>query len=452
MKRIVVFGTGKYWNHYKTAKREDVFIVALLDNDPQKIGTIIDGIKVYSPSQLGSIDFDEILLLSGYYHEMRKQLKSLGVPSEKVCDVDQVGRFFDLVDVCKYGTEIRNEGKKILCFSIALNSTGANNALFTCIKALKQNGFRVQVIARDGGEILDKLLKLAVPVTITNAFCDENKAYSELVNWADEIIVNTIWMYQVVYELEKCDWKVIWWLHENGALEYLDNNYVRNLLSDRNVTTWYVSNTVRKIVSEYIGLDVRGDLLSFGIEHQSAVRSAFSNEKISVGCIGHIGRGKGQDLFVRAIQRLSDDIKRNAMFYIVGAGIMDEESEQIVSENPNIIKTGEIPYEKMHEVYNELDAIACCSREEGMSSVVVEASMYKRTSIVTNIAGITDYLIDGENAIIFESENIEDLSEKIKWIIKNRENAKQIGEASYSMYEDYFSYNSFEKRLLSLLG
>jgi len=449
---ILVFGTGKYWEKYKTHIRDNVNIIGLLDNDIKKIGNCIDGIKVYNPVDVNDLDYDIVLLLSGYFYEMRKQLKSLGVPSEKICDVDQVGRFFDLIDVSKYGTEIGNEGKKILFFSIALNSTGANNALYTCVKALKRNGYTVQVVARDGGEILDKLLKLSVPVMVTNVFSDENKVYNELVDWADEIIVNTIWMYQVVYELEKYGRKVTWWLHETGALEYLDKDFLKSLLSNDRETTWYVSNTVRDIVSEYMGVNAEGELLSFGIDNQSVDRSAFSDEKISVGCIGHIGRGKGQDLFVKAIQRLSDDVKRKAIFYIVGAGRLDEESEQIVSVNPNVVMTGEIPYENMHEVYNKLDVIACCSREEGMSSVVVEASMYKRTSIVTSIAGIVEYLTNDEDTILFESGNVDDLSEKIEWVIENRENAKKIGEASYCMYNEHFSYNSFEKRLLSLVG
>ena len=61
--KILIFGTGDYYQRYKKwiAKEK---VVALLDNSPAKQHTVMDGIKVVSPREGISKDFDVVIILS----------------------------------------------------------------------------------------------------------------------------------------------------------------------------------------------------------------------------------------------------------------------------------------------------------------------------------------------------------------------------------------------------
>ena len=72
-KKILLFGTGDYYNRYKKwFPREDV--QALLDNAPDKQDTLLDGIPVVSPKQGVQLPYDIIVILSFYVKTMKRQL------------------------------------------------------------------------------------------------------------------------------------------------------------------------------------------------------------------------------------------------------------------------------------------------------------------------------------------------------------------------------------------
>ena len=76
--RIVIFGTGAYYEKYKKYFH-DVTIIALLDNSSNKIGKEMDGVKIHKPIDVLKMDFDRIYVLSFLYQEMTDQLISMGI-------------------------------------------------------------------------------------------------------------------------------------------------------------------------------------------------------------------------------------------------------------------------------------------------------------------------------------------------------------------------------------
>ncbi|MDY6317372.1 MAG: hypothetical protein SPL49_09165, partial [Oribacterium sp.] len=60
--KILVFGTGDYYQRYKNFFIED--IVGFIDNNESKQGTFQDGIEIMSPVRAVSINYDRIYVLS----------------------------------------------------------------------------------------------------------------------------------------------------------------------------------------------------------------------------------------------------------------------------------------------------------------------------------------------------------------------------------------------------
>ena len=76
--KVLIFGTGDYYRKYiKWFKKEDV--IALLDNDCRKQGSLLDGFEVLSPEAGITKKYEKIFILSVHEKVMREQLLCLGV-------------------------------------------------------------------------------------------------------------------------------------------------------------------------------------------------------------------------------------------------------------------------------------------------------------------------------------------------------------------------------------
>jgi|GluameStandDraft_1065615.scaffolds.fasta_scaffold28925_1 hypothetical protein len=83
MIKLLIYGSGEI---YQILKRiiiwENVRLEAFVDS--WKFGSKIGGVDVISPHSIALRDYDYILCASDYEYEMRKTLKMLGIPDEKI--------------------------------------------------------------------------------------------------------------------------------------------------------------------------------------------------------------------------------------------------------------------------------------------------------------------------------------------------------------------------------
>ncbi len=82
--RIVIFGTGQIYCQQRKYLEPDKEIVVFIDNDSAKWNTYLDGVKIVSPKDVCGLEYDYIILMSMYAHEMKLQLYALGIPQEKI--------------------------------------------------------------------------------------------------------------------------------------------------------------------------------------------------------------------------------------------------------------------------------------------------------------------------------------------------------------------------------
>lgn len=74
--------------------------------------------------------------------------------------------------------------------------------------------------------------------------------------------------------------------------------------------------------------------------------------------------------------------------------------------------------------------------------------MTEKLVIVSNAAGITEFIKHKETGLIFESGNANELAAWIEWAVVHREEAEKIGIASKVIYENNFSMELFEKNIV----
>ncbi len=451
--RVVIFGTGKKYQRLRDKIKKDLEIVVFLDNDSSKWGHKLDGVEIVSPQEIYNYEYDFIIVLSVYQTEMITQLKSIGVSGKKIFDMHHIEKICQCEPAQYYGKlSIDNTKKKILIYSHALTSTGAQNVLYIAIKVLKKKNYDLVVVSKIDGALRYHIQELDIPVILMRDSYFEEKEFKRLIHWADKIIVNTLLLYYVIEDLVNCNKPVIWWIHETGLLQELDKDKFIHIFESKNIFMYAVSPLVKRKIIQKTSKDIIVGELKYGLPfYRSILKNAFQQEKIIFAIIGAIDKIKGQDIFLRAVESLSDDYQKKAEFLIVGRGELWTEELKQLGNFPSVKLIGEIENQKMPELYNQIDVVVCCSRLEAMSVVITEGCMTKRLVIVSDVAGIADFITNRKNGLIFKSENIEELAELMKWTIDHREQARQMGSAAKEIYEKYFSMEIFEKNLLSAI-
>jgi glycosyltransferase involved in cell wall biosynthesis len=175
------------------------------------------------------------------------------------------------------------------------------------------------------------------------------------------------------------------------------------------------------------------------------------DNKMCFVTIGYVQETKGQDVLLGAIKKLPDEIRRNCTFYLVGqnSSVM---AQKLKAENiPEIVMTGTVDRKKINEILNKADVMVVPSREDSMPTVAAEAMMHSVPCIVSDATGTANYISDGEDGVIFQSEDEDVLASKIMWCMEHKDKLAKMGEKARKIYEQHFSMRVFEKNLLEIV-
>ncbi len=141
--------------------------------------------------------------------------------------------------------------------------------------------------------------------------------------------------------------------------------------------------------------------------------------------IGVISRKKNQDLVVKALSLLPIKV------VVLLVGIQQGEYDDIISElaiKQRVIYTGDVAPEDVMNYHSLCNIHILPSSLEGLPQTLLESMGCGIPNIGTNVSGIKDVIRNGDNGLLFEDHNIEDLVHKIKLIMNNEQLSKQIAE------------------------
>lgn len=86
-------------------------------------------------------------------------------------------------------------------------------------------------------------------------------------------------------------------------------------------------------------------------------------------------------------------------------------------------------------------------KNECFPLVLLEAMQYGLPIVTTDEGGIVDIVKDGENGLISEKNNPEDLAEKISLLLSDKFLRTRMGQDGYDKYKANFTVDVFEKRM-----
>lgn len=211
--------------------------------------------------------------------------------------------------------------------------------------------------------------------------------------------------------------------------------------------------------------DIASELKEAGIEEKKIIRIANSvdinkfipkNESKEVRnttqllFIGRLTEQKGIDILLEAINRV---IKKggDVNVKIIGDGELRKQLEILSNQLGiyNYVKFEGIQENVMYWYLNS-DILIIPSRYEGLPLVLLEGMACGVPIIASNIPAHREVLKDGITGIIFEKENIKQLSDKIEYLIQNPQVAKEIGKRGREMVISKYSLEKISEKYIEL--
>ncbi len=174
-----------------------------------------------------------------------------------------------------------------------------------------------------------------------------------------------------------------------------------------------------------------------------------ANDPVRVLSVGRAVKKKGIDLLLRALSSLPSQIHWH--FTHIGGGDELASLKQLANElgvADRIVWTGSMDQKQVLENYRQADLFALACRitsdgdRDGLPNVLVEAASQSLTCISTNISGIPEFFVDGENGLLTEPENPVAFANALQRVITDPQLRISLGEAAEHRVRTAFDHRT----------
>jgi glycosyltransferase involved in cell wall biosynthesis len=188
-----------------------------------------------------------------------------------------------------------------------------------------------------------------------------------------------------------------------------------------------------RIATIYDGVDVDGLRPSRSIE-ETRRNLGLASDRLTVGMIARLDiRKKGQDLFLRAIERLAPDPA--AQFAIIGDGPDRKQIEDAASRLPPSLRPV-LPGARsdLADVLSALDVLVIPSRWESVPKVLIEAMWLRRPVIAADVGDIPE-ILDATCGLMVRRNDADALSRAIAALISDPSLRARLAAAAHDRIE-----------------
>ena len=171
--------------------------------------------------------------------------------------------------------------------------------------------------------------------------------------------------------------------------------------------------------------------------------------------LGRFSRVKGLDILLNAIRIIKNsNFSKQIKFVIMGVdfGFQQQMFEMIkkldIKNMVHVIKNP--PRDDVIAAYRETEFLVLPSRWELSPLTPLEGFVFKKSTISTNVHGIPSTINNGENCILIENENFEELATQIMKLINDPDMCIKLGQAGYNMVQNECNSKSMTEKILNV--
>jgi phosphatidylinositol alpha-1,6-mannosyltransferase len=169
-----------------------------------------------------------------------------------------------------------------------------------------------------------------------------------------------------------------------------------------------------------------------------------NNCQLKILTVARIHPRKGQDIIIKALQRLPAEIRKKIEYTMVGPEAFCTKYEQylpnlkLLAENADfkVSFRGRLSDEELAAEYGCADIFALTSVRwansvEGFGIVYLEAGSFKLPVIAHDVGGVKDAVINNETGILVAHNELQELTQAFAKLIANPGLRRQMGDAGY---------------------
>ncbi len=351
---------------------------------------------------------------------------------------------------------MKNNFKNILHISPDFNyCCGVSKYVFTILKNFSESDSYKLFFITNGGDALDKLEEIGVEPYILQF----SRGWKNILNLLPNL--NTLKNFCIRNHIDI--------IHTHHRYPEYMAHLVSKKIKIKTITTVHslvkgknkfsfksdkliaVSKAVEKMLSEnyhvpankitmlYNSIEPLNVLQEESIEGLRNKYNISSKAKIIL-FLGRITKLKGIDILIdvfNKIQTETDDL----ILLIVGQIYDNSLKNTLETLHPNIKLIN--PVKNPGSFYFAADIVILPSRGESLPYVMLESGLFKKPFIGSNTGGISEFIEDGVNGLLFEPENVYELADKIKYILNYPEEAKTLGENLYLKVKENISNDKY---------
>lgn len=189
----------------------------------------------------------------------------------------------------------------------------------------------------------------------------------------------------------------------------------------------------------YDSIDI--DLFKTNVtSNESKKKLGFPETCFLISSIGQLSRHKGHDNAIRAFAKIAP-MYPHVILFIAGGGMDLMYLEQLASELPPAIKERIIFSKKQMtnivEVYNASDLVLSLTKVgEAFGLVPFESAIMGKPFIAPNKGAVKEFIENKRNGILVDTENVDEITTAIDWIIKNPMEVKKMNSLASQLVQD----------------
>jgi len=220
--------------------------------------------------------------------------------------------------------------------------------------------------------------------------------------------------------------------------------------------------TVSSQVKDYlIGRGVKQEKLSViytGVDTQKFSPSLktdikkelnLSHDTIVIGIVAVLRAAKRHRDLIEAFAKIQTDKK--VVVVIIGSGPQEDNIKNLIAEKDlthHVFMLGH--REDIDQLLPSLDIFVLPSNMEALGTAILEASACGVPCVGSNVGGIPECIKDQESGLLFEKENIEQLTDALTTLINDEVLRKQFGHNARALIEEHFSVSKMTQKTEAL--
>lgn len=440
--KLFLFGTGKISKSYtEILCQMSIEIYGYIDNDINKWGTEFYGKKIFNPNILKSIDKSQIIIACSDTKSIIKQLIELDI-QDKIVSIDHIKRKgIERIQIDKSNMKQpynKNSSKKnIIIDNFDGSWGGAEDWAHKVASSLIMRGYEVVIVESNMQETVEGLEYNTIQIDRKNKQLVQ--VYTELINFLVSILPFTLfniwssellWAASYVKKLYPQSVQII-----SSVLNDNNNTYQRLCEWDDNIDLYLcISSRIMNNLKSLYGININKlqHRVPFVENLDSFERTYQICRKVPLA-IGYpcrlVYNQKRADLIPKLIENMENK-HINYMLNIAGNGPCEKELKGYVDTrklNNKVKFYGRLTKKDLIDFLKKQDIYLNFSEYEGTSLTMLEAMACGCVPVVTNVSGVNDFIVSGQNGLISDVGNIDDIADNIAFLEQNRKKIEEYG-------------------------